>query len=248
MFGPGGGGQRHDLADNYRACQALLSSLDILDVAGGDNLMGSSLPGSAIRLPLRQDNFGELNARPIDTDEIRTLLIEFIKGELHDILLFLRNIRTIEIWDVKANGKKSVLGTASLKPEEGSRVVFETGDVFCTVRITSTSMTGSSSRAWHQLQTSSTPAAQNSCIRRMEMRLPDYPKVSSDVKSEKLVPGVGIAIPSDEGPIKGRLFAHLPLPIFTGFPGHIHGVFALTSDRQHLINQDEVLEAHSKHR
>ncbi|KAG0008619.1 hypothetical protein BGZ80_003236 [Entomortierella chlamydospora] len=48
----------------------------------------------------------------------------------------------------------------------------------------------------------------------------------------------GIAIPiswkSKEGPFNGRLFTHLPTPIVTGIPFHIHGGFALTSNRKSL--------------
>ncbi|KAF9349650.1 hypothetical protein BGX26_012077 [Mortierella sp. AD094] len=51
-------------------------------------------------------------------------------------------------------------------------------------------------------------------------------------------PHRGIAIPiswkSKEGPFNGRLFTHLPTPIATGIPFHIHGGFALTSNRKGL--------------
>ncbi|KAK3820135.1 MAG: hypothetical protein J3Q66DRAFT_439182 [Benniella sp.] len=46
----------------------------------------------------------------------------------------------------------------------------------------------------------------------------------------------GIAFPFDynfkAGPFSGRIFTHLPTPILTGLPFHIHGVFALITDRK----------------
>ncbi|KAK0502390.1 hypothetical protein EDD18DRAFT_1048553, partial [Armillaria luteobubalina] len=38
----------------------------------------------------------------------------------------------------------------------------------------------------------------------------------------------------------GRLFTYLPLPIRTGFPCHVHGLFALTQSRQNLTNKTEI--------
>ena len=49
----------------------------------------------------------------------------------------------------------------------------------------------------------------------------------------------GVAIPLDYhnnngAPFSGRRFTHLPTHVLTGLPFHIHGVFALTSNRQGL--------------
>ncbi|KAG0003501.1 hypothetical protein BGZ65_001641 [Modicella reniformis] len=53
----------------------------------------------------------------------------------------------------------------------------------------------------------------------------------------------GIAIPLNfnykSGEFHGRLFTHLPTPIPTGLPFHIHGVFALTSNRKGLAGGTE---------
>ncbi|KAA1478276.1 hypothetical protein DENSPDRAFT_741097, partial [Dentipellis sp. KUC8613] len=38
----------------------------------------------------------------------------------------------------------------------------------------------------------------------------------------------------------GLLFTYLPLPLKTGLPAHIHALFALTPDRQHLRNAEEI--------
>ncbi|KAG0259647.1 hypothetical protein BG011_002498 [Mortierella polycephala] len=51
----------------------------------------------------------------------------------------------------------------------------------------------------------------------------------------------GIAIPLDTKPlqIQGRLFTHLPTPIATGLQFHIHGDFALMSNRKSLAGGSE---------
>ncbi|TFY52432.1 hypothetical protein EVG20_g10551, partial [Dentipellis fragilis] len=47
-----------------------------------------------------------------------------------------------------------------------------------------------------------------------------------------------LAHPSPSAP--GLLFTYLPLPLQTGLPAHTHALFALTPDRQHLRNTEEI--------
>ncbi|KAI0311764.1 hypothetical protein OF83DRAFT_1068263, partial [Amylostereum chailletii] len=54
-----------------------------------------------------------------------------------------------------------------------------------------------------------------------------------------MTPQVGLAAPLDGPSDSGRLFTFLPLPISTGYPCSINGTFALTVDRQHLLNPEE---------
>ncbi|KAG0277833.1 hypothetical protein BGZ95_005245 [Linnemannia exigua] len=54
-------------------------------------------------------------------------------------------------------------------------------------------------------------------------------------------PHCGVAIPLDDlaEPLKGRLLVHLPTPMDTELPFHIHGGFALTSNRKSLAGGQE---------
>jgi len=66
----------------------------------------------------------------------------------------------------------------------------------------------------------------------------------SDVLStHKLRAAIGLAIPlsilTPQGGHSGRLYTYLPLPLPTGFPVHIHSLFALTQSRQNLRNREE---------
>lgn len=62
------------------------------------------------------------------------------------------------------------------------------------------------------------------------------------LKEHKLLPTVGLAtsLKYSGQQNSGRLFTYLPLPIPTGFPVHIHALFALTSSRQSLRNPREI--------
>ncbi|KAJ3753290.1 hypothetical protein EV360DRAFT_74627, partial [Lentinula raphanica] len=65
-------------------------------------------------------------------------------------------------------------------------------------------------------------------------------EVGECLQQDKLLPHVALAFPLSEQKYQGRLFTLLPLPISTGFPIHIHGIFALTPDRQSLRNPEEM--------
>ncbi|KAK3833268.1 MAG: hypothetical protein J3R72DRAFT_232028 [Linnemannia gamsii] len=60
-------------------------------------------------------------------------------------------------------------------------------------------------------------------------------------------PHCGVAIPLENlaDSLQGRLLVHLPTPIITGLPFHIHGGFALTSNRKSLAGgQEKENESH----
>jgi hypothetical protein len=194
-------------------------------------------PGSAIRLPLRSSVAHELQI--IKPKTVNQLLMGFIKGELHDILLFLRNIRTVVILEINEMGNIKELASASLHVLNKDLIG---NDLFTAVSI-SLSTTEKTERIWFKMQTSVT--RHYLCSEFLSKRLPMYQDILSDTEKQKLSPEVGIALPADNWGIKGRLFTFLPLPIFTDFPCHLHGIFALTSDRQNLRNRDEVLQSTS---
>jgi hypothetical protein len=66
---------------------------------------------------------------------------------------------------------------------------------------------------------------------------------SSSLKRNKLQASVALAMPRSHQEIlrkPGLLFTFLPLHLKTGFPCHVRGLFALTPDRQHLRNGEEM--------
>jgi sacsin len=75
----------------------------------------------------------------------------------------------------------------------------------------------------------------------LSLRLGEDPRPI--LSKHKLLSEMAIAIPlsilhKEEN--AGRLFTYLPLPLKTGFPGHVHGLFALTQSRQNLNNGGEI--------
>ncbi|KAF9984089.1 hypothetical protein BGZ65_001010 [Modicella reniformis] len=75
--------------------------------------------------------------------------------------------------------------------------------------------------------------------------------VKTLAKKNRWSPERGVAIPlsfnnNRPGQIRGRLFAHLPTPIHTNLQFHIHGVFALTSNRKGLAGGSDVVDPKCK--
>jgi hypothetical protein len=107
----------------------------------------------------------------------------------------------------------------------------------CSVEVTSIDTSSSTSRSWRIFE-ATYPDSEAADL--VSNRL-GY-DVGPVLRQEKLLPKVGIAMPLLHQPTaahSGRLYTYLPLPLSTGFPCHVHGLFALTPDRQHLRNGEE---------
>ncbi|KAF9367198.1 hypothetical protein CPC16_006815, partial [Podila verticillata] len=80
-----------------------------------------------------------------------------------------------------------------------------------------------------------------------------YIEVTSDIRevarNNRWIPHRGIALPigqpkgESSSAFEGKIFSYLPTPISTDLPFHVHGVFALFSNRQGLVTSP----AHSSH-
>jgi hypothetical protein len=197
---------------------------------------GRSFGGTIIRLPLRSAP-GTIRDTVVNAKEIRELLVEFIKAEIDGALLFLSCLTSIEVHEINDEGrlclvkvKKSInnrfdyqishaklYATSAIKTHQCS-VTIESGEgvTSCTTwRVLFSS---------HELEIS-----QKILSDRLKFDL------GSTLSSEKLLPHVSLAIPlSQPTPRQGRLYTFLPLPLITGFPVHVHGLFALDSARRHL--------------
>ncbi|KIY62733.1 hypothetical protein CYLTODRAFT_458738 [Cylindrobasidium torrendii FP15055 ss-10] len=215
---------------------AILDPLHIFSDSGGTKLDLVSYPdhqaafdffpanGSVIRLPLRSAG-SAISKQTVSGDDIRTLFRDFIREELSAVLLFLKHVQDIEIWEVDATGKRFWLAGAS-----ASRQVTSEPHNLVTVNID-----GVASQRWRVLRAVS---PREDAVASLTRRL------SRDVRpildKHKLYPDLSIAIPLDNPTESGRLFTYLPLPIHTGFKFHIHAPFALTQSRQNLVNKAEV--------
>jgi hypothetical protein len=220
-------------ADHLSGFQSLQSRFD------ADNVF----QGTAVRLPLRTVNGAKrslIKNKHVTSAEIQRLFEDFVTEEIGIALLFLNHIQTIEIHDVDVGGSQRVL--AKVERIKSAEVPVRYEDVSCatytcTISVTLEGQEPNSQSSWRIFRTTFPGTTLASLL---EDRLKQ--DVSLTLQKHKLQPALGIAMPLSSQEIlrkSGRLFTYLPLPLKTGFPCHIHGLFALTPDRQHLRNGEE---------
>ena len=190
----------------------------------------SSFPGTVIRLPLRSSP-SRLSQRVVRVHDLDQMIRDYISEELNISLLFLNNLKTIEIW--KAEGTNKMCLAKWTKTE--TRVEHQIGDrsLFIYNLVLSDGHTGF---PWRIIRTQN---ADDEARSRLSDKLGGE-DVNYLSDKHKLCPDVRIAHPMFSDPYtSGRLFTFLPLPSKTDFPVHIHALFALTSSRQSLRNLNE---------
>ena len=197
--------------------------------------VGPSFDNTVIRCPLRTFP-SNISAKVVTPDEISHLFTEFTREEIDISLLFLQNIQEIEIYDVDEGGNSTCLVTLSIRRTERT----DLGDGNTTYLATTTTTINEKvvETTWRVLQC---PFQQSEAIQLLSNAIQGDP--TRILKEHKLLPTVGLATslkhPSGQQN-SGRLFTYLPLPIPTGFPVHIHALFALTQSRQNLRNPREI--------
>jgi hypothetical protein len=233
------GGTRIDLCSPPHDISDQLAAFD--SCAPG---VTSSFLGTVIRLPLRTEEHPEGLGRLVSVDTMKTLFSDFARDELNIVLLCLRHVTSVELREVDDNGVRT-LATAEIAfsgpvEAEGDDARLRTVErrvrscVDGVVREESWLLT-------HYVADVEEVASVVSARLGVDAR--------DTLEAKKLVPNMSLAFPLDGRHIDGRLFTFLPLPIHTAFPCHIHGLFALTPDRQHLVNAEETgLPEGSDHR
>jgi hypothetical protein len=212
--------------------------------------------GTVVRLPLRTASqaarskikvivipliriFSELissgKAREVTVPEIRDLFSEMIDKELDIVGLFLKSIASIELRVITPSNREILVGRMEIVGSRSFSRGSEAREESFKWRIES-SGSSKSSATWRILH-SVLDAKETSKI--MSERLPKHRNVGDLLKSDKLFSHIALAFPLDISRINGRLFTLLPLPIYTNFPMHVHGILALTPDRQNLRNKEE---------
>ncbi|KAF5350096.1 hypothetical protein D9756_009164 [Leucocoprinus leucothites] len=198
---------------------------------------GKPYKGTIFRFPLRMTP-SQISNKITSVTEIAELLRSFAREELAVSLLFLRNISTIEIYEINNDGERIELAKASI-----SRATFEDyGSQYQTRKVTvRVSAAGSSEEEeWRIIHA---PFSETEALQKLANRL-EWPitHTTRTLSEDKLNPTIDLAIPCDFSTTfsKGRLFTFLPLPLRTDFPVHINSVFSLTQSRQNLRNADEV--------
>jgi hypothetical protein len=189
----------------------------------------SSFPGTVIRLPLRSSP-SKLSERVVLVEELDQMFKDYINEELNISLLFLDNLRTIEVWE--AHGANTTCLATWTKSEKMAER--QSGE---SLRIYDSILSNSYAKfSWRIVQTQNTKDEAKSRL----SSLVGGKTVNYIFEKHKLCSDVRIAyLLSPDGCTSGQLFTFLPLPSRTAFPVHIHALFALTSSRQGLRNCNE---------
>jgi hypothetical protein len=200
--------------------------------------------GTAIRLPLRtpEDAQRSLIKPGVSTSvqQISDLFTQFVEQELRTVLLFLKHIKSIELQVVDEEGESTVMGKAWIDdPDDvdAHRCFSLHSNCPPPRHALSISFQDNSSkkesREWfiyHAL------ASEDEAVQYLETKYRG--PIRAQLVEDKLYSHVVFAAPLDLKLTKGQLFTLLPLPVYTGFPLHVNGIFALTSDRQNLRKDD----------
>jgi hypothetical protein len=195
-----------------------------------DLFQPSSFPGTIIRLPLRSSP-SDLSQHTVLVPELDQMLRDYITAEMNISLLFLDNLRTIEVWKARGSNKTCLAtwtksdNTVKRQCEESQLSIYD-----------SVLSDGETKFSWRIVQTQD---AEDEAKSRLSIQVGGE-TVNHVFEKHKLRPEMRIAYPlfSDEY-TSGRLFTFLPLPSKTNFPVHVHALFALTSSRQSLRNRNE---------
>ncbi len=185
----------------------------------------SSFGGTVIRLPLRLRP-SELSERVVLVQELDKMIGDYINEEFNISLLFLDNLRIIEIWKVRDASKK-YFATRSKSERRAQRQSKESSlSIYDSVL-----SDGHANFSWRIIQTKN---AEDEAKSRLAAQVRGN-AVKPILEGHKLRPDVRIAYPLiTDKHISGRLFTFLPLSSITNFPVHIHAQFALTFSRQSL--------------
>lgn len=226
-------GKRIDLPQSFNNITHQLSSFDwFLNHGWNDTIF----EGTIIRCPLRTIP-SKISGKTVCADEISQLFRDFVKDEIDISLLFLQNLTSIEIYEVNEQGKSTCMATSLISRSAPSACGDRNENKAYKVSVSSNVHGKEQERVWRILHC---PFSQEEAVQHLaKRRIYD---ASSTLKEQKLIPTVSLAVPltiATQAETRGRLFTFLPLPLKTGFPAHVHALFALTQSRQHLRNSGE---------
>ncbi|KAF9032342.1 hypothetical protein BDP27DRAFT_1436014 [Rhodocollybia butyracea] len=215
--------------------------------SGAFPVLPDYLQSTVVRLPLRTEaeaQRSKIKSSVMKPSDISALYQGFIQNELSVALLFMKHVMSIELREIGADGTETLVAEVAILNTEVASVRSFIPDELArseSYRLNVVSMVANRnfSQTWrivHHVMAAELVKAM------MQGRL-GY-DVGDRLKNDKLSSHIALAIPltgqGDPQDIQGRLFTLLPLPISTGLPLHIHGIFALTSDRQNLRNPEEL--------
>ncbi|KAG8987331.1 hypothetical protein FRB94_006525 [Tulasnella sp. JGI-2019a] len=228
--------ERLQYRDHFHAFRSVLSESDKV------------YNGTAIRLPLRlpkEAKQSKIKDIATTVDDVRNMLNEFVQKELQDVLLFLKNITEVGLYEIGADGRKNQIARAWVEDPDTiahqrsvDRGREEESSIY-ELRLHADIGGKRSTQGWILTQFVEDWEVAEGIITAQCGR-----GLLHLMASEKLLPHVALAYPIPDATVSslpnGKLFTLLPLPIVTKFPLHIHAIFALAPDRQSFKNMHDV--------
>lgn len=188
-----------------------------------ENGRTTSFPGTIIRCPFRNQP-SNISDQVITPDVISELRREFIDRELEISCLFLRNIKRVEVHEISPTGISQLLAKVDVSRFDPLRSM-----VTVTVDLTRNQIT----KTMEYLIAEPHFSREDAVDLLSQHTEYDSTTVTRALQAAKFSPEVKIAV-DVKNVSRGRLFTNLPLPIFTGFPVHVHALFGIDTSRAHL--------------
>ena len=241
-FGRSETGQRFSLEDQllHECPDQFMPYEDVLDC----KISTQFYNGTLFRFPLR-DAASDLSKKTYTAEKVRNLF-EALKKEASVILLFLKNIEEIGLFETDERSVKRHVFTVRLTDSCRQEIRQKKKDLLTQVEVLSKggiTNTHLSLRLGIEEVDARGKRVENKWLvyHQVDARNSNLKELSSDLG---LLPWVGFATPLNESKREalsstgGRIFCFLPLPpdadSKTGFPVHVHGYFGLTDNRRGL--------------
>ncbi|XP_064247464.1 sacsin-like [Passer domesticus] len=200
-------------------------------------------PGSLFRLPFRTEEeavTSQICSEAFGTERIQSLGTAFL-GSNRLLLLFLKKVRelSLEMLPDTATSAENTVPLATLHRKE-IRDLGAPGDPPSWAAIEQLSAYEEESRtAWHYLV----------LVCQGDGELMELFHQNTQAGLHPPLPMAGVALPlapTEDGKWvprldteKGQVFCHLPMPVMSGLPIHLHGAFSVLSNRKGLWNTAE---------
>jgi sacsin len=219
-----------------------------------DTLKGDHFNGTVFRFPLRNSPQSRLSSTQYDVNKIKSL-VHSLHADAHHILLFLRNIESIGVYEKKTPTDKNpkqlvqiriapdcLIMVRKMRQDLQTNIREKTSDWMNSESVKSTyPMTTEvdicdgnekSSSVSHWIVTQYHAGKEEATEFRAEKELRYLPIVGTAIEMKKIDQELCLMEP------EGHLFCFLPLPREekspTGLRFHVHGCFAIEQNRRHM--------------
>ena len=210
------------------------------DVFGCNLEDSDSYEGTLFRFPLRT-KASELSDKEYTKEKVMTLF-DSLQEEASVVLLFLKNICSISLYDRSKNGTSECIFKVEISEDSRDEVMKRRQEFLSKATTTSEIADCKYVMNIKVMKDSATKEYRWLVVNQIGSKVEHITELAT---KENLPPWVGMALPlnldskSDGNMDTGRIFCFLPLPpdvdCLTGLPVHVHGAFALTDNRRGLV-------------